>query len=89
MTRKYSPNHPAVLSSPHVMTPQAWGRLYRLPLAMIGAGFVVGLAGWLMPPVALYGSPVSIVWCLPGGALCLAGFARCHDIYDLEREYEK
>ena len=89
MTRRYSPNHPAVMSSPHVMTPQAWNRLYRLPLAMVGAGFVVALAGWFMPPMALYGSPVSMIWCIPGGALCLAGFTRCQNIYDMEKGYDK
>lgn len=89
MSRRYSPNHPAVISSPQVMTPQQWGKLYRWPLALIGGGFIIAMAGWFMPPIALYGFPVSFLWCLPGGALCLAGFTRCADIYDLEREFDK
>jgi hypothetical protein len=89
MTRKYSPNHPAVISSPHVMTPRAWSRLYRWPLAAIGGGFTVALAGWFMPPIAVYGLPMSILWCLPGTAVCLAGFARCQAIYEIERGFDK
>ena len=89
MTRKYSPNHPAVISSRQVMTPEQWSRLYRVPLLMVGGGFVLALAGWLMPPIALYGSPVSMIWCIPGGALCLAGFARCENIYKIEKEFDK
>ena len=87
MTRRYSPNHPAVKSSPHVMTPQQWSRLYRWPLAAIGGGFTLAMLGWFMPPIAFYGLPVSMVWCLPGGAVCLAGFARCQAIYEIERRY--
>ena len=87
MTRRYSPNHPAVISSPHVMTPQQWSRLYRWPLAAIGGGFMAALAGLFLPPVALYGLPVSIIWCLPGVAVSLWGFARCQAIYEIEKEY--
>jgi len=86
MTRRYSPNHPAVKSSPHVMTPQQWSRLYRWPLAAIGGGFTLAMLGWFMPSVALYGLPVSMVWCLPGAAVCLAGFSRCQAIYEIEKE---
>lgn len=89
MARRYSPNHPAVKSSPHVMTPQQWSRLYRWPLAAIGGGFTVAMLGWFMPPIAFYGLPVSMVWCLPGGAVCLAGFARCQAIYEIEKEYPR
>jgi hypothetical protein len=89
MSRRYSPNHPAVKSSPHVMTPRQWSRLYRVPLLMVGGGFVVAMLGWLMPAVALYGWPVSILWCLPGGAVCLAGFSRCQYIYEIERGFDK
>jgi hypothetical protein len=89
MSRKYSPTHPAVMSSPQVMTPQAWKRLYRVPLVMAGAGFVFAIAGALMPPIAFYGWPISILWCLPGVALFMAGLSRCQDIYELEREFDK
>jgi fatty acid desaturase len=89
MTRRYSPNHPAVKSSPQVMTAQAWSKLYRWPLAAIGGGFVVSMAGWFMPAVALYGWPVSIIWCLPGVALCLAGFSRCQYIYEIEKSFDQ
>lgn len=89
MSRRYSPNHPAVISSPHVMTPQQWSRLYRWPLAAIGGGFTLAMLGWFMPPIALYGLPVSILWCVPGGAVCLAGFARCQAIYEIEKEYPR
>ena len=84
---RYSPNHPAVISSPHVMTPAQWSRLYRRPLAAIGGGFLAACAGWLLPPIALYGLPVSMAWCLPGVAVCLAGFSRCQAIYEIERRY--
>ena len=87
MTRRYSPNHPAVISSPQVMTAQAWSKLYRWPLAAIGGGFVAAFAALFLPPIAFYGLPVSIVWCLPGVAVCLAGFARCQAIYEIEKEY--
>jgi hypothetical protein len=71
------------------MTAQAWKRLYRLPLFMAGAGFVLAMAGVFLPPIALYGSPISILWCLPGVALFMAGLSRCQDIYELEREFDK
>lgn len=87
MSPRYSPNHPAVKSSPHVMTPRQWSRLYRWPLAAIGGGFTVSMLGWFMPAIALYGLPVSILWCLPGAGVCLAGFARCQAIYEIERQY--
>jgi hypothetical protein len=87
MSRRYSPNHPAVISSPHVMTPRQWSRLYRWPLAAIGGGFVAALAGLFLPAIAVYGLPASILWCLPGLAVCLAGFARCQAIYEIERQY--
>ena len=89
MTRKYSPSHPAVKSSPQVMTAQAWSKLYRVPLFMAGAGFVLALAGVIMPPIAFYGWPVSILWCLPGVALFMAGLSRCHAIYEIEMEFDK
>ena len=87
MLRRYSPNHPAVISSPHVMTPQQWSRLYRRPLAAVGGGFITAMLGWFMPAIAFYGLPVSILWCLPGAAVCLAGFSRCQAIYEMEKEY--
>jgi len=87
MSRRYSPNHPAVFSSPEVMTTRQWSRLYRWPLWAIGGGFTLAMLGWFMPPIALYGLPVSILWCLPGSGICLAGFARCQAIYEIERQY--
>lgn len=89
MSRRYSPNHPAVISSPHVMTARQWSRLYRWPLRAIGGGFIVSMLGWFMPPITLYGLPVSMLWCLPGGVVCLAGFARCQAIYEIEREFSQ
>jgi hypothetical protein len=88
MSRRYSPNHPAVKSSPHVMTAAQWSRLYRWPLWAIGGGFTLAMLGWFMPAVALYGWPVSILWCLPGGVVCLAGFSRCQDIYEIEKSFD-
>ena len=87
--RKYSPNHPAVISSPHVMTPRQWSRLYRWPLAAIGGGFALAMSGWFMPSIAVYGLPMSFLWCLPGTAVCLAGIARCQAIYEIERGFDK
>jgi hypothetical protein len=69
------------------MTPAQWSRLYRWPLWAIGGGFAAAMAGWFMPPIALYGLPVSFLWCLPGAVVCLAGFARCQAIYEIERQY--
>jgi len=89
MSRRYSPNHPAVISSPHVMTPRQWSRLYRWPLAAIGGGFILVLAGLFLPPIAVYGLPASILWCLPGLAVCLAGFSRCQAIYEIEKSFDK
>jgi hypothetical protein len=89
MSRKYSPNHPAVISSPHVMTPRQWSRMYRWPLRAIGGGFALAMLGWFMPALALYGLPVSILWCMPGAGICLAGFARCQAIYEIERGFPR
>jgi hypothetical protein len=71
------------------MTAQAWKRLYRVPLFIAGAGFVLAIVGAFLPPIGLYGSPISILWCLPGVALFMVGLSRCHDIYDIEREFDK
>jgi hypothetical protein len=88
MTRRYSPNHPAVKSSPHVMTPRQWSRMYRWPLTAIGGGFTLAMLGWFMPPITFYALPVSFLWCVPGAVVCLAGFARCQAIYEIERQYQ-
>jgi len=69
------------------MTPQQWSRLYRWPLAAIGGGFVAALAALFLPPIAFYGYPVTILWCLPPAAVSLWGFARCQAIYEIEKEY--
>jgi len=69
------------------MTPRQWSRMYRWPLWAIGGGFTLAMLGWFMPPIAFYGMPVSILWCLPGAGVCLAGFARCQAIYEIEKEY--
>lgn len=90
MTRKYSPNHPSVMGSPHVMTEKQWSRLYRKPLTITALGFVVGIGGVsFMPGILLYGYPIAIVWGAPGFAICMLGFKGLDRIYRLERSYDK
>lgn len=87
--KHYSPNHPSVLSSPHVMTDRQWNRIYRWPLVICGVGTVAIIAGLFMPILLVYGQGFSMLWSVPGMVIVGIGLAKLGKIYDLECEFDQ
>ena len=86
MSRKYSPNHPAVMSAPP-RPAQDLNRLYRLPLT----GFAVSILGGVvamsyLPTVAVFGFPFGFVWAAPFIVAGMACGNRCLNLLDEEKK---
>ena len=92
MSRKYSPNHPAVRSQldtyfTSYTTTKELNRPYRLPLT----GLVVNIIGGLvamscLPIIGVFGFPFAMLWAAPfllGGVAC---FSRCLTLLEEEKK---
>ena len=92
MSRKYSPNHPAVMSHRDTYfsgysTPQDLNRPYRLPLTGFGASILGGvLAVSYLPTLAVFGFPFAFIWAAPFIAGAMACFSRCLALLDEEKK---
>ena len=92
MSRKYSPNHPAVMSHrdtyfSEYSTPQDLNRPYRLPLT----GFVVSIIGGVvamsyLPTLAIFGFPFGFAWAAPFIAGAMACGSRCLTLLEQEKK---
>ncbi len=86
MSRKYSPNHPAVLSA-RPRTTQELNRPYRLPLTGLAVAMTGGtLAMSFLPNVAIFGFPFGFVWAVPFIAGALVCFNRCLALLEEEKK---
>ena len=89
MTRRYSPNHPAVQSWKGASRKDL-NRPYRLPLVGMGVSLVAGsVVPWTLPVIGIYGYPAPILWAFPFVAVCLGCFARCLVLLEIEKEGEQ
>ena len=92
MSRKYSPNHPAVMSHrdtyfSEYSTPQDLNRPYRLPLTGLAVAMTGGtLAMSFLPNVAIFGFPFGFVWAVPFIAGALVCFNRCLALLEEEKK---
>ena len=92
MTKRYSPNHPAVMSHRDTYfseynTPQDLNRPYRIPIT----GFVVSNIGGVvamsyLPTLAIFGFPFAFVWAAPFIAGALVCFSRCLVLLEQEKK---
>jgi hypothetical protein len=92
MSRKYSPNHPAVMSHrdtyfSEYSTPQNLNSPYRLPLF----GFALSIFGGVvaisyLPTVAVFGFPFAFIWAAPFVAGAMACFSRCLTLLEQEKK---
>ena len=86
MTKRYSPNHPAVMSAPP-RSAQDLNRPYRLPLTGLAVAMTGGtLAMSFLPNVAIFGFPFGFVWAVPFIAGALVCFNRCLALLDEEKK---
>ena len=92
MSRKYSPNHPAVMSHrdtyfSEYSTPQDLNRPYRLPLTGFGVSILGGVVAMsCLPTVAVFGFPFGFLWAAP---FIIAGMAcgqRCLTLLEQEKK---
>lgn len=89
MTRRYSPNHPAVMSWQGESRANL-NRPYRWPLAGMAVSLLAGaIVPWILPVIGIYGHPVPILWAFPFAAVCLGCYARCERLLELERQADK
>lgn len=92
MSRKYSPNHPAVMSHrdtyfSEYSTAQDLNRPYRLPAFGFGACIVGGIwAISYLPTVAVFGFPFGFVWAAPFVAGAMACGQRCLTLLEQEKK---
>ena len=92
MSRKYSPNHPAVMSHrdtyfSEYSTAQDLNRPYRLPAFGFGAGIVGGVVAMsYLPSVAVFGFPFGFLWAAPFIAGAMACGQRCLNLLEQEKK---
>ena len=92
MGRKYSPNHPAVMSHRDTYfsgysTTQELNSPYRLPLA----GFIVSILGGAvavayLPTLAIFGFPFGFLWAAPFIVGAMACWSRCLLLLEQEKK---
>ena len=92
MSRKYSPNHPAVMSHrdtyfSEYSTPQDLNRPYRLPAVGFGACIVGGvIAMSYLPTLAVFGFPFGFLWAAPFIAGAMTCWSRCLSLLEQEKK---
>ena len=92
MSRKYSPNHPAVMFQrdtyfSEYSTAQDLNRPYRLPLT----GFAFSILGGVvvmsyLPTLAIFGFPFGFIWAAPFIAGAMACGNRCLNLLEQEKK---
>ena len=89
MSRRYSPNHPAVMSWQG--SPRAdLDRPYRAPVAGLVAGILGGaVIPWCLPVIGIYGYPMPILWAVPFVAVAIGCYVKCERLLEKERQTDK
>ena len=89
MTRRYSPNHPAVISWQGA-TPADLDRPYRAPLIGLAAATIGGaVIPWYLPVIGIYGYPMPILWAVPFVAVAIGCYVKCERLLEKERQADK
>ena len=89
MSRRYSPNHPAVMSW-QGPTRAELNRPYRWPLAGLGAAIMCGMViPWFLPVIGLWGQPMPILWAVPFAAYAVGCYVKCERLLEKERAADK
>ena len=89
MSRRYSPNHPAVMSWQGPTRAQL-NRPYRWPIIGMVAALIGGaVVPWVLPVIGIYGHPMPILWALPFAAVVFGCYARCEKLLEIERAADR
>jgi hypothetical protein len=89
MMRRYSPNHPAVMSWQGA-TPADLNRPYRAPLVGLGCAILGGaVIPWMLPVIGLWGQPMPILWAVPFVAVAIGCYVKCERLLEKERQTDK